>query len=109
MKINVYTIFDTASGAYMRPFFAQSDGQALRSFKDIANDTEHEIGRHPEDYSLHRIGVYDDNKGALTPEDNECLATALEMVSQVRNVKQPELDFKDIETVQKMTTVGGQQ
>ena len=64
MNLNIYTIFDTASGTYMRPFFTQADGQAVRSFKDISCDAEHEIGQHPEDYSLWRIGLYDDNSGS---------------------------------------------
>ena len=55
MRLNVYTIFDSASSAYMRPFFMSSDGQALRSFTDISQDAEHEVGKHPEDYSLFRI------------------------------------------------------
>ena len=85
MRLNIYTIFDQASGAYMRPFYAQSDGQALRSFTDIAQDADHEIGKHPEDYSLFRIGTYDDNKGELHPEDKECMATALEVVASARD------------------------
>ena len=85
MRLNIYTIFDQASGAYMRPFYAQSDGQALRSFTDIAQDADHEIGKHPEDYSLFRIGTYDDNKGELHPEDKECMATALEVVASARS------------------------
>lgn len=87
MRLNVYTIFDTAAGAYMRPFFLQSDGQATRSFKDLALDAEHAVGQHPEDYSLWRIGIYDDNKGELVPEARECLATALELVAQARNIE----------------------
>jgi hypothetical protein len=85
MRLNVYTIFDVASGAYMRPFFLQSDGQAMRAFTDIATDAEHDVGAHPEDYSLFRIGTYDDNRGQLVPEDPECLATALEVVASSRN------------------------
>ena len=84
MRLNIYTIFDSASGAYIRPFYAQSDGQALRSFTDISQDADHEIGKHPEDYSLFRIGTYDDNKGQLHPEDKECLATAMEVVAASR-------------------------
>lgn len=82
MKLNAYTVFDTATGAYMRPFFMSADGQALRSFSDIANDPDHEVGSHPEDYSLCRIGIFDDQKGQFTPEPVETLATALEMVAQ---------------------------
>ena len=84
MRLNIYTIFDVASGAYMRPFYAASDGQAIRSFTDISQDADHEIGKHPEDYSLFRIGTYDDNKGELHPEDKQCLATALEVVASAR-------------------------
>lgn len=85
MRLNVYTIYDVASGAYMRPFFLQSDGQAMRAFTDIATDAEHDVGKHPEDYTLYRIGTYDDNKGQLIPEDPESLATALEVVASSRN------------------------
>lgn len=87
MKLNMYSIFDTASGVYERPFCFQSDGQASRAFSDIANDPEHPIGKHPEDYSLVRIGTYDDNKGRLVPEEVEVLMTGLEAVSAHRNFK----------------------
>ena len=86
MRLNVYTVYDVASGAYMRPFFMQSDGQALRSFGDIVGDADHEIGKHPEDYSLFRIGTFDDNKGKLGEESPECLATALEVLAKARTV-----------------------
>ena len=95
MRLNVYTIYDTAAGAYMRPFFVQSDGQAIRAFKDLALDASHDVGKHPEDYSLFRIGVYDDNTAKLVPEDRECLATALEMVSQARQVNGDNLELFD--------------
>lgn len=82
MRLNVYSVYDTASACYDRPFCFQSDGQALRAFLDICRDKEHPIGKHPEDFSLFRIGTYDDNKGSLNPEHPECLATALEMVAK---------------------------
>jgi len=82
MKLNAYAIFDSASGLYQRPIFAQSDGEVLRSFADVAADESHPIGKHPEDYSLHRIGVFDDNTAKYQPEKNECLTTALEILSK---------------------------
>jgi len=87
MKLNIYTIYDTASGLYMRPFCQQSDGAAIRTFSDLAMDPEYEVGKHPEDYSLFRIGVYDDNTAAIAVEDRECLTTALELVSKALNNK----------------------
>lgn len=83
MKIVAYAIYDTAGKAYMRPFFMMADGQARRVFQDMANDESHDIGKHPEDYSLFRIGQFDDNSGELLPEDRECLCTALEVKKRV--------------------------
>jgi len=88
MKLNAYTIYDVASGTYMRPFFAQADGMAVRSFKDIANDPQHDIGAHPEDYTLFRVGDFNERTGSLRGEGLEKLATGLEMVSQEMNEPQ---------------------
>jgi hypothetical protein len=87
MKMNVYSIFDTASGAYMRPFFMAADNAAVRAFCDLANDSEHEVGRHPKDYILCRLGMFDDNKGDLIPEAVQYLITGLEGVAAHRDAK----------------------
>lgn len=92
MKLNAYTIYDVASGVYMRPFFSQADGQAIRGFKDIATDADHEIGKHPEDYTLFRIGSFNDNTGKMEGETLEKLATALELVAQSRQVNQDNIE-----------------
>jgi hypothetical protein len=85
MKLNVYSIYDTAAAAYMRPFFMPSDGQATRAFTDLATQADHEIGKHPEDYFLCRLAVFDDGKGSFADEDNETLITGLEAVAASRN------------------------
>ncbi len=95
MKLNIYTIFDTASGLYLRPLFAQSDGLAMRSFEDAAMNAETEVGQHPEDYSLNRIGIFDDTNGTLTNEPNSCLITGLEAVAKARNVNRDNLELLD--------------
>ncbi len=92
MKLNIYSIFDTASGLYSRPFFTQADAEALRSFNDLAIDKDHPVGAHPEDYTLFRLGTYDDGRGFLQNEENESLATALELVAKSRNVNKDQLD-----------------
>lgn len=95
MKMQVYTIFDSAAGVYLRPFFCNSDGSAKRMFSDIAIDAEHEVGRHPEDYSLCRIGRYDDASAKLDAEDVEVLATGLAVVASARNVNKDNLELFD--------------
>jgi len=85
MKLNAYTIYDVASGVYMRPFFSQADGQAVRGFKDIATDADHEVGKHPEDYTLYRIGSFNDTTGKMQGEELEKLTTGLECVAADRS------------------------
>jgi hypothetical protein len=58
----------------------------LRAFTDIATDADHQIGKHPEDYSLYRLGTWNDNKGEISPLEKECLATAQEVVASSRKV-----------------------
>ena len=85
MKLNFYSVFDTAVGAYMRPFVMQSDGQAVRSFTDEATNAETPIAQHPEDYALFRVGMFDDATGELTAETPTCLARAHEVVALAKN------------------------
>ena len=93
MKLNVYAIYDTAVGAYALPFFMQSDPQALRRFGDLVMDADSEVSKHPEDYSLFRLANYNDGRGEFINEDNECLATALEMVAASRNVNKDQMEL----------------
>jgi len=93
MKHNIYSIFDQASGLYARPFTTQSDGEAIRSFTDVGCDAEHPIGKHPADYTLFRLGIFDDNTGKLTDEANTHLGNALERVASTQNVNKDNLDL----------------
>jgi len=92
MKLNAYTIYDTASGTYMRPFFSQADGQAVRGFKDIATNADHEVGAHPEDYTLYRVGAFNDTTGKLEGEELEKLKTGLECVAAGRQINQDKME-----------------
>lgn len=85
MKHVMYTIFDAATGAYLRPFVAEADGQATRMFKDIATDPGHDVGRHPKDYTLWRVGIFDNQTAEVISERKECIASALELKSQAES------------------------
>ena len=98
MNLNIYSIYDTATAAYMRPFFLQSDGQATRMFGDLAQNADHEVGQHPEDYSLYRIGIYDDQTAKLIPQEKTCLATALEIIAANKNVNRDNMELFNNQT-----------
>lgn len=93
MKLFMYAIYDRCSGVYDRPFCMQSDAAAIRAFKDIACDSEHPIGKHPEDYSMFRVALFDDNNGKVSPQKVECIARAHELAASVGQVIEfPEAD-----------------
>lgn len=84
MKKVICSVYDKRAEFFDRPFTAQSNGEMIRAFTDIAVNADHPIGQHPEDYSLYRIGYFDDVSGLITPEDPILLINGLEAVQQSR-------------------------
>lgn len=88
MKQQIYAVFDTCAGIYDSPHFANSDDVVRRQFTDIATAADNPISKHPEHYSLWRLGAWDNVNGKIVNETNECLCTALEAISQSQAVNQ---------------------
>lgn len=96
MKLMAYTVFDVASGVYDNPFFMQSDAQAIRAFGDIANNLEHPIGKHPKDFTLFRVGTFDNTECELIGDSPpRPLQTALEAQAAHRKIAAGQLDAFD--------------
>lgn len=82
MIIKIFAVFDTKAQAFNSPFFMMNEGMAIRGFSDAVNNKENAIGQHPEDYTLFRIGDYNDENGAITPEAPTTLGIGVEYISQ---------------------------
>lgn len=67
MNLQAYSVYDAKALVYAPPFFAATDGAALRSFQELANDLNTTVGKYPTDFSLWRIGSYDDQNGVFAP------------------------------------------
>lgn len=80
----IIAVYDRQLDAYMRPFTAQSAGQAIRSFSDEVNRTESELNKHPEDYELHKLAEWDENSGKIWAaiEGPEQLAIASNLIER---------------------------
>ena len=96
MKVQCYAIFDQCSGIYEKPFFSTTDDIVKREFQDIVCADDHPISKHPEHYSLWRLGTFDNNSGLLTNEDNECLWTGIEAKGQSQQIEPGSLNDADI-------------
>lgn len=67
MLLQAYSVYDRKALQYHAPFFTHTDGSAVRSFADLANDMNTTVGRHPADYVLYNVGTYSDDNGSLEP------------------------------------------
>lgn len=67
--LRMFTIHDAAANAFMRPFFAQASGSAIREFADLVNSDDHPIAAHPEDYALFSLGEFNEETGELVVEN----------------------------------------
>lgn len=80
--MRIYSIYDTKAEHYGNPVFIRTDAEARRMFSQIAGDTETEIGKHPEDFLLYRLGTWDAEKGNITTEAGTCIAKAIEFTKK---------------------------
>lgn len=70
MKVKVFSIYDSKMEAFNQPFFMNASGAAIRAFSDMVNgDKETNVYKHPEDYTLFELGVYDDLEGKIESYD----------------------------------------
>lgn len=82
MIYKVFTIYDAKAEAYLPPFYFAATGQALRAFADMANEREHQVGRHPADYTLFELGYFDDGDATFEAHQAKIpLGTAVEYVN----------------------------
>lgn len=97
MKLNAYAIFDTAAVAYLQPFFMHNDDLAVRAFRDNVNaDTDSVISLHPEQFTLFKIGTFDDKSGTLERlETNQILGNGLEHKGQSQRTKDLQKTIRD--------------
>lgn len=67
MNLNAYSIFDSAVGAFGTPVFVQNDLVAKRSCLGAMNTDVY--GMFPDQFTLFRIGEFDQSAGKLIPCD----------------------------------------
>lgn len=85
MKRYVCAVFDSAVQAFGQPFFVPAIGAALRSFTDEVNrkSADNALSQHPEDYTLHALGTFDDETGefAVSEDSRRVLARGKDVVN----------------------------
>lgn len=66
-----YAVYDRKAELYSTPFLEVKDGTAVRAVQDLViNNKEHPFAKHPSDFSLHRLGSFDEHTGVITGKTN---------------------------------------
>lgn len=79
--IHLFAIKDIAIESHGRIVQVQHRNEAIRMFKDEANREDSQIGKHPEDFELWYIGIYNETDASIEPiKPIERVARALDMV-----------------------------
>jgi len=65
-----YAVYDRKAEMYSQPFLEIKDGTAIRAVQDIViNNKDHAFAKHPSDFSLHRLGSFDETTGIITGQE----------------------------------------
>lgn len=91
MQSFIYTIYDVKAKAYLQPMFLATDAIAVRSFSNAINKKDHSFNTNPEDYTLHRIGLFDDETAQMQTSDPELIISGLQALD-TSAIKNPHLE-----------------
>lgn len=71
MTLRIFSIFDSKAEVFSAPFFMATAGEAIRAFKDLVNDSQSTVSRHPGDYRLMCLGTFDNHSGLISTEQQD--------------------------------------
>lgn len=85
--MEIFAIYDSKAAAYLPPFFCRNSAVAKRMIASATMQEDHDMQRFGGDYTLFRLGTWDDTEGQLRQEDMmENLGTALQIRSQFETI-----------------------
>lgn len=65
----IFVIKDRAIDGYGDPFAQPSSQHAMRWFRDLVNQADTPFAKHPDDYDLYSIGIYNEQTAELVKLD----------------------------------------
>lgn len=81
--LRMYAIYDNKTQAFMRPWCAQTHGEATRLFMDNASEPSSMLAKHPSDFVLFYIGEFHEDNGVVVSAKAENLGSAAQYLRQV--------------------------
>ncbi len=79
--MEIFSVHDSKANAYLTPFFAPTEGVALRQLSSAIKDENHEFNRYAEDYTLFQVGHWDEDTGTITGTPPRSIVNCLSLKS----------------------------
>lgn len=79
MKFNIYTIFDSKANAYIRPEYRRSDEEMFAAIYETAKNPESGFHKHPDDYTVYRLGTFDEENAVIEYTGPQAIGTVLDI------------------------------
>lgn len=80
MIYGAYAIFDKKALVFSQPFYCPNDSVAVRIVRGMVNGNGTAIAQSPEDFTLHYLGSFDDNKGVFNlPTETVVIGNAIQL------------------------------
>lgn len=80
--MKIFTVHDAKAAYYLPPFFARTNGEAIRTFSQAVNDSSHHIGQNHSDFTLFEIGEYDEQSGVITAKTPTPIGNGVDFKAQ---------------------------
>lgn len=87
----MFSVYDSKAKAYIPPFFFPKVAMAIRVFTDSVNDPHHQFNKHPEDYTLFEIGIFDDETGQTKSCNPESHGVGIQYIAETSPATQLDL------------------
>lgn len=78
MIFKIFTVHDIKSECYSQTFMEINDQVAKRAFSNCVNSDAHQFGKNPQDFTLFRIGEFDDSNGEIDSYPSQSLGNGVE-------------------------------
>ena len=83
MKVSLFAVFDRCSGIYDGPIPGRADAEMIRNFSHMCVNEESKMSKSPEDFTLFKVGSWNDGTGELEDTVPEKLINGAEAVSSL--------------------------
>lgn len=84
MKVAMFAIMDGKAKAFLQPFCMMTEAMAVRSFKSAVNTPDHDFCKFSEDFTLFRVGTFDDATGVIEPLGPEVVCNGIQVKESPR-------------------------